>query len=185
MDRTVPKTGSEDIELYMRTYYSLLRSTDTIQIATLEESHMAMESSLHVHARDPKPDIAALTYSSLRLPDVMPEVDYVLIGQIEQSFKEAGYDQVETWKRVYAPGRRRRVHYDGENTLAVFIASRSDIDDLVPMLTAYQIEWNKLHNILKSEVAKLFLAQNRDQHKPLTESEIDLLANNILHISTE
>lgn len=184
MDRTVPKTGSEDIELYMRTYYSLLRSTDTIQIATLEESHMAMESSLHVHARDSQPDIAALTYSSLRLPDVMPEIDYVLIGQIEQSFKEAGYEQIESWKRVYAPGRRRRVHYDGENTIAAFIASLSDIDDLVPMLTAYQIEWNKLHLILQSEVAKLFLSQKRDNKKPLTDGEIDLLAS-MMHIDVE
>ena len=36
--------------------------------------------------------------------------------------------------------------YDGEHTLAVYIASRSDIDDLVPMLSAYQIEQRKLHH---------------------------------------
>ena len=52
MDRTVPQTGSEEIELYMRTYYSLLRSTGVIQMETLVESHTAMESSLHVKARD-------------------------------------------------------------------------------------------------------------------------------------
>src|SRR5687767_15706084 len=62
MDRTVPKTGSEEIELYMRTYYSLLRSTHTIQIETLVETHMAIESSLHVNARNPYPDASALTY---------------------------------------------------------------------------------------------------------------------------
>jgi hypothetical protein len=61
MDRTVPKTGSEEIELYMRTYYSLLRSTHTVQIETLVETHMAMESSLHVGARSPEPDAAART----------------------------------------------------------------------------------------------------------------------------
>ncbi|MEM6528910.1 MAG: hypothetical protein AAF653_11500, partial [Chloroflexota bacterium] len=68
MDRTVPRTGSEEIELFMRTYYSLLRSTDTIQIETLVESHKAMDSSLHVHARSDTPDTSALMYSSLRLP---------------------------------------------------------------------------------------------------------------------
>ena len=176
MDRTVPKTGSEEIELYMRTYYSLLRSTDMIQIATLEESHMAMESSLHVKARHPEPDIAALTYTSLRLPPAMPQVDTVIIGQIEQSFIDAGYTDIEQWERVAAPGRRRRVQYDGEHTLAVFIASRSDIDDLVPIMTAYQIEWNKLHSLLQSEVARLFLRQNQDRTEALTEAEIDLLA---------
>ena len=89
MDRTIPQTGGEEIKLYMRTYYSLLRSTDTIQIETLVESHMAMESSLHVKARGLEPDVAALTYSSLRLPAVMLEVDHILIGQIEKSFVEA------------------------------------------------------------------------------------------------
>ncbi|MFW5709005.1 MAG: DUF6909 family protein [Chloroflexota bacterium] len=184
MDRTVPKTGSEDIELYMRTYYSLLRSTDTIQIATLEESHMAMESSLHLKARHPEPDIAALTYTSLRLPSVMPQIDYILVGQIEQSFVDAGYTDIDKWERVAAPGRRRRVHYNGDNTLAVFIASRSDIDDLMPMLTAYQLEWNKLNQLLQSEVAKLFLAQNKNRSSLLTEAEADLLAS-ALQISNE
>ncbi len=184
MDRTVPKTGSEEIELYMRTYYSLLRSTDTIQIETLEESHKAMESSLHVKARSTEPDIAALTYSGLRLPPVMPDVDYIVVGQIEQSFANAGYGSVEEWERVYAPGRRRRVHYDGQRTLAVFIASRSDIDDIMPILTAYQIEWNKLHLLLQSEVAKLFLAQHHNRRSSLSEGEAELLAN-ALQITTD
>src|SRR5262249_30819503 len=33
---------------------------------------------------------------------------------------------------------------------ACFIASASDIDDLVPILTAYQLEWNKLHDHLRA-----------------------------------
>lgn len=182
MDRTVPQTGSEEIKLYMRTYYSLLRSSEAIQIRTLEESHMAMESPLHVKARDSQPDIAALTYSSLRLPPVMADVGQVVIGQIEQSFIDAGYKRIRKWRQVHAPGRRRRAHYDGEHTLAVFIASRSDIDDLVPILTAYQIEWNKLHKLLQSEVARLFLRQNEAREQPLSEAEADLLAQ-ILGIS--
>lgn len=177
MDRTVPKTGSEEIELYMRTYYSLLRSSHMIQIATLEESHMAMESSLHLKARTPEPDIAALTYSSLRLPPVMPDVNDVLLGQIEASFRQAGYAEVSRWRQVYALGRRRRVLFNEEDTLAVFIASRSDIDDIVPILTAYQIEWNKLHRLLQSEVARLFLNQNGTRDTRLTATEVELLAN--------
>ncbi|MDX1993507.1 MAG: hypothetical protein SF029_14045 [bacterium] len=184
MDRTVPKTGSEEIQLYMRTYYSLLRSTDLIQIETLVESHTAMESSLHVGARQPQPDIAALTYTSLRLPDVMPDVKTIVIGQIEKSFTEAGYADVSNWQRVYSPGRRRRVHFDGLHTLAVFIASRSDIDDLVPMLTAYQIEWNKMHLLLQSEVARLFLSQQREPGAAVTSGERTLLAT-VLQVSEE
>jgi hypothetical protein len=184
MDRTVPKTDSEEIKLYMRTYYSLLRSSEAIAITTLEESHAAMGSPLHAKARDSELDIAALTYTSLRLPSVMADVSLIVIGQIEQSFRDAGYKNINQWQQVHAPGRRRRTHYDGQNTLAVFIASRSDIDDLVPILTAYQIEWNKLHKLLQSEVARLFLRQNQQREHPLSDSEVELLAQT-LQISVE
>lgn len=175
MDRTVPQTGSEEIELYMRTYYSLLRSTRAIKLESLVESHMAMESSLHVAAREAHVDISALVYASLRLPSAITEVNRVLLGQLEDSFIDAGFPVTE-WERVYAPGRRRRSHYDGAQSLAVFIASRSDIDDLVPILTAYQIEWNKLHGLLRGEVPKLFLAQNRDRNSRLSESELKMMS---------
>jgi len=51
MDRTVPRTGSEEIELYLRTFYSLLRSTAEVKIQTLEEVHANINSSLHPQAR--------------------------------------------------------------------------------------------------------------------------------------
>lgn len=179
MDRTVPKTGSEEIELYMRTYYSLLRSTHTVQVETLEESHMAMESSLHVNARRAEPDTSALVYSSLRLPPCMAEVDMVLVGQLERSFFEAGYTDLSQWPRVVAPGRRRRMHHNGGSTLAVFIASRSDIDDLVPILTAYQIEWNKFYRLLQGGDTKAFLRDNQARQTPLTDDEAAILAGEL------
>lgn len=174
MDRTVPNTGSEEIELYMRTYYSLLRSTHTIQIEGLVETHMAVDSSLHEHSRSPMPDVAALIYASLRLPQCMIYVDFITLGQLEKSFVTAGIP-VTMWERVQAPGRRRRMHFDGDHRLAVFVASRSDIDDLLPILTAYQIEWNKMHDLLQSEVAKLFLAQNPSREGRLSNAERDML----------
>lgn len=50
MRRTVPKREQTQVTLYMRTYYSLLRTTDAVQIRTLEETHIAMRSSLHPNA---------------------------------------------------------------------------------------------------------------------------------------
>ncbi len=38
MRRTVPKRELTQVMLYMRTYYSLLRTTDAVQIRTLEEA---------------------------------------------------------------------------------------------------------------------------------------------------
>jgi hypothetical protein len=177
MDRTVPKTGSEEIQLYMRTYYSLLRSSHLIQIETLVESHLAMESSLHPLARSNQPDTSALTYASLRLPDCILDTQQILIGQIERSFVEAGYTDIREWQRVTAPGRRRRMHFDGKGLLAVFIASRSDIDDIIPTLTAYQIEWNKLHILLQVDDAKAILAAKRG--KKFSEEEYALIAETI------
>ena len=178
MDRTVPKTGSEEIELYMRTYYSLLRSSDAIRIETLVESHLAMRSSLHEHAADAAPDVSALMYSALRLPPCITRVEEVLIGQMDRAFIAAGYKNIASWQQVYAPGRRRRAHFNGDNTLAVYIVSRSDIDDLVPMLTAFQIEWNKLHRLMQGEAVRDLLQPRRS----IPTAEFEELAER-LHMS--
>ncbi|MBN2148035.1 MAG: hypothetical protein JW726_11630 [Anaerolineales bacterium] len=148
MERTVPSTASEEVELYLRTYYSLLRSTADVHIRTLEEAHSGMKSLLHPAAREEKPDMAAFIYSLLRLPDCIRQVSLVVLGQSVGVFTKAGYD-VEAWQQVASSARRRRCFFDGQGTLACFIASRSDIDDVIPMLTAYQIEWNKFHALLR------------------------------------
>lgn len=165
MIRTVPDTISEEIELYMRTYYSLLRTTDAIKIQALVESHTAMDSALHIFARSPyKIDVSALIYCSLRLPSVIHQVELIVLGQLEGDFKRAGYTNVEQWQRVHAVGRRRRTHFDGNKTLAVMIASRSDIDDIIPILTAFQIEWNKIYHAFQlNREAQRILAAAGDQ----------------------
>ncbi len=150
MERTVPKTATEEIDLYLRTLYSLLRSTTEIQIKTLEEVHAGMVSLLHPNARTSNPDTSAFIYSLLRLPDCVREVRVVIIGQSAEVFKQHGFANVEDWQQVSAVARRRRCFYDGKGKLACFIASRSDIEDVIPVLTAYQIEWNKLHFFLNN-----------------------------------
>jgi hypothetical protein len=148
MLRDIPSRGNEEIDLYMRTNYSLLRSTSDIRVRSLEETHCAMDSSLHIGADEPLPDISAFVYSVMRLPQCLPEVGMLLMGQSDEVFNRRGYPDVEKWQPVTAHSRRRKMFFDGESTLAAFIASISDIDDLIPMLTAYQIEWNKLHERL-------------------------------------
>jgi hypothetical protein len=145
MERTVPTTGSEEILLYMRTYYSLLRTTDEVQIQTLVETHLGMDSLLHVKAREDALDVQTIVYCSLRLPPCIQQTRLVVMGQSERVFRRRGYSNVERWQPVTAAGRRRRSFFDGEETLAVYVASLSDIDDLVPVLTAFQIEWNKIY----------------------------------------
>lgn len=159
MDRTVPRTGSEEIELYIKTYYSLLRSTADIQIRTLEEAHASMGSALHPGARGSEIDFSAFIYSSLRLPVCMAEVNRVILGQSQEVFKQRGIGDVEGWQPAFARARRRRSFFNGDDTVAVYIASRSDIDDIIPLLTAFQIEWNKLHRRMQGQQVASFLAQ--------------------------
>jgi len=149
MERTVPSTASEEIELYQRTYYSLLRSTAEVQIRSLEEAHVGMNSLLHPDARKDKPDMSAMVYSILRLPKIMHHIQLVVLGQSPEIFNRLGFGDVESWQQVFAPARRRRCFYDGGNTLVCYIASRTDIDDIVPLLTAYQVEWNKFNFALQ------------------------------------
>jgi hypothetical protein len=150
VERTVPSTGSEEIELYQRTYYSLLRTTDEVQIRSLVESHARMRSALHPLSGEPEIDLDALIYTSLRLPSCIVDVRLIVMSPSERALQESGYPNVDRWQAVSAPGRRRRMRFDGRETLAAYISSSSDIDDLVPILTAYQIEWNKVHARVRS-----------------------------------
>lgn len=175
MERTVPRTDSDEIDLYVRTYYSLLRSSGEVAIEALIESHTGMDSLLHVHARDSTADIAALVYVSLRLPECLTSTRLVLLGQRSEVFERAGYP-VMAWEQVAAQARRRRSYFDGKDTVALFIASASDIDDIIPGLTAYQIEWNKLHRALAMPQARQFLAQ-LDAERALSEDELATLAS--------
>ncbi len=149
MERIVPRLATDEIELYIRTVYSLLRSSTEINIRTLEEVHAGMNSPLHLDARKSSLDISALIYASLRLPECIPAVQTIILGQSASLFARYGYSEVETWQQVSAKARRRRCYYDGKDILACYIASQSDIEDVIPILTAYQIEWNKLHLLLQ------------------------------------
>lgn len=156
MERTVPRTDSDEIDLYIRTYYSLLRSTGEIAIEALVEAHMGMNSSLHAGAQGLGVDASALIYTSLRLPPCIAQTRLVVLGQRRAVFERRGLP-IEDWQEVSTRARRRRAFFDGQDTLAIYIASRSDIDDIIPLLTTYQIEWNKLHTALRNPHLRAFL----------------------------
>jgi len=179
MERTVPTRASEEIDLYIRTIYSLLKSTTPVRIRSFEEVHAGMNSSLHLHAKDDKPDISSFIYATLRLPGCISDVKTVLLGQTATVFQQSGFSDVEQWTQVSARARRRRCYYDGKSLLACFIASRSDIDDVVPLLTAFQIEWNKLHDLLHD-----FPESDLERLSPDLEADIERLAQT-LRISVE
>jgi len=142
-------SGKHAVELYARTYTTMLQSSGEIKVDSLVQTHIRMGSVLHPLAGQPQTDMGALLYATRRLPRAIEQVRHVVMGQSPQGFRSVVGHDITEWQQVKAPARRRRWYWDGGNMLAVLIASTSDIDDLVPSLVAYQIEWNKLHAALQ------------------------------------
>src|SRR5919201_6122907 len=133
-----------DVELYARTYTTLLRSRGETKLQILEPSHRSMGSSLHPLADSDELDLGAFLYATQRLPDSIVRIKIVVMGQEAALFRRAGVGPLEQWEAVEAPARRRRWYDSRDEVLAVLLASESDVDDLVPTLVAFQIEWNKM-----------------------------------------
>jgi hypothetical protein len=139
----------DGVELYHRTYTTLLRSSGETHLRVLELSHRAMHSSLHPMAGDLRLDLGAFLYAVRRLPDGIVGGELVLLGQDHDVFAASGID-LSGWREAEAVARRRHWFDSGTGTLAVLLASASDVDDLVPTLVAFQIEWNKLNVLLRT-----------------------------------
>jgi hypothetical protein len=148
---TVIGPGKREVDLYVRTYTTLLQSSGAIGISSLEPAHITASASLHAGATEREPDLNAFLYSVQRLPSSIVDVRLIVLGQQLQAFQRAGYHSLSNWHVQSAPGRRRRWLFDGIETLAAYIASTSDLDDLIPTIVAYQIEWNKMHRIVAED----------------------------------
>jgi hypothetical protein len=142
--------SSDEVELYHRTYTTLLRSSGETLVRVLEPSHRSMNSSLHPLAASEELDLGAFLYATRRLPDAVADAKVIVMGQEAIVFRRGGIGPIEDWEALEAPARRRRWAHDGSGTLAVLLASASDLDDLIPTLVAYQIEWNKLRVKLRA-----------------------------------
>jgi hypothetical protein len=171
-----PLDGASDgVELYIRTYYSLLRSTGEVRVRAFEEAHAFSDSTLHLGARDTVPDVAAFAYAAARLPTCMPQIERIVLGQSHEQFEQIGLE-VRDWSEVRTRGRRRPLRHDGATMLAVFLTSTSDLDDLIPIVTAYQIEWNKLHNRLAhSSLGRAIARTPPDESIEIDDAELSAL----------
>ncbi len=142
--------SKQDVELYIRTYTTMLRSSGEVKVKALVQAHLNADSALHVNARGKEPDMSAFLYCVQRLPACIMQVRRVLMGQSAEVFARHGFP-VKEWQPVGAPGRRRQWFWDGKETLAVYVSSASDVDDLIPTLTGFQIEWNKVFYLLNTD----------------------------------
>ena len=153
------RPGREQVEAFVRSYQTLLRSTGEVRVAGLLAPYLEMAPTLHVKAASPSEvDAAALTYVGLRLPQCMPRVRLVLLSANPDALADRGY-VISEWQSVEARARRRRQFFDGGDTLAMLIASPSDVDDILPSLIAYELEWNKIYDLLLRDTALAALVE--------------------------
>src|SRR4051812_2557666 len=89
--------GREAVDLFVRSYQTLLRSTGEVRVAGLLEPYLSLAPSLHPRAREALPDAAALTYVGLRLPPCMPQVRLVLLGASFESMAARGVRDIANW----------------------------------------------------------------------------------------
>jgi hypothetical protein len=178
------EAGKRDVELYIRTYNTLLRSSGEISLKALVQAHYNIDSSLHPDARAPWPDMSAFIYSVLRLPHAILHCHLVLLGQSEEVFQQQGF-HVDSWQAVTASARRRKWFYDGKQTLAVYVASVSDTDDIVPILVAFQIEWNKMHYLLNVDATTMQLLETHMDPSSPVFAEISKVLRERLHIAPD
>lgn len=141
--------SNKTIKEFVEACYQTLKSSGAVPIARLEEKYLSMSPCMHEKALSSEIDTSAMGYVYPRLPKCIFDVSHIYLGQSESIFKEAGLD-VEQWEETHAKARRRRYLYDGKSRLAVFLSSKSDIDDVIPTLLCFQIEWNKIHGKLVS-----------------------------------
>ena len=121
---------SDEVELYHRTYTTLLRSSGETLLRVLEPSHRSMTSSLHALAGSQELDLGAFLYAIRRLPDEVSSARVIVMGQEAEVFARNGIGPLDEWQPLEALARRRRWYDDGQGTMAVLLASASDLDDL-------------------------------------------------------
>src|SRR5256885_11104948 len=111
-------SGKHAVELYVRTYTTMLQSSGEIKVESLVQAHLGMGSVLHPLAAQPQTDMGALLYAVRRLPVAINRCRRVVMGQSPQGFKAVLGAGILSREALQAPAPRRRWVHGGKNTLA-------------------------------------------------------------------
>src|SRR5918997_6902826 len=91
------REASDEVELYHRTYTTLLRSSGETLLRVLEPSHRSMNSSLHPLASTNDVDLGAFMYAMRRLPAGVGQTAVIVMGQEAQVFRRASFGRIKEW----------------------------------------------------------------------------------------
>src|SRR3954466_10128441 len=90
--------SSDEVELYHRTYTTLLRSSGETLVRVLEPSHRSMNSSLHPLAASEELDLGAFLSATRRLPREVPDAKVIVRGQEAKVFSGTAIAPIENWQ---------------------------------------------------------------------------------------
>lgn len=156
------KTASFDqtVEEYLQSLRFIGKGVKGMNLELLHEFHYRLDSNLHRGAGKPELTPSAILYASARLPAIIDRTNLILVTGSREFLFQVG-EPVRAWQKIEAQARRRTMYFDGMETLAILISSFSDLDDLLTVLCAYQIEWNKMHHLLARHRLGVELADKR------------------------
>lgn len=155
----------ENLTAYIQKMHSALHGGGRIKVSTFVHDHVLAEPVLHTKVADAEPDIGTLVYGSLRLPIELWTSERIVLGQSDAVFQKAGMDVTSRgWEPTKAVARNRKcaAHAD-DKQLAAFIASVSDVEDVVTITTALYIEVMKLHQRVLDGVPMEELFDSRER----------------------
>ncbi|HLD22005.1 MAG TPA: hypothetical protein VJB65_03835 [Patescibacteria group bacterium] len=142
----------DHIEAYIQKIHSSLQGMGSVRISSFVDEHASTQPVLHPLVKTKKPDLSALIYSVLRLPEEILQTKTVIMGQSDRTFENANlHTTKKNWDPTKAIARQRKcAFHKNTKTLAVFVSSTSDVEDLITILTAFYIEVRKLHQLTQS-----------------------------------
>ncbi len=104
---------SDEVELYQRTYTTLLRSSGETQLRVLEPSHWRWARAC-IRSPPARSSTSARSCTrSSRLPDGIVGAELVVMGQDVEALTANGIP-VDSWEEAEAPARRRRWYDSGD-----------------------------------------------------------------------
>src|SRR2546423_13671720 len=96
-------SGKHAVELYVRTYTTMLQSSGDIKVESLVQAHLLMGSVLHPLAAEPQTDMGALLYAVQRLPAAINHCRRGIMGQSPQGLKQGLGADILGWEGGQAP----------------------------------------------------------------------------------
>lgn len=157
----------ENLKAYIQKMHSALQGGGRIKVSTFVHDHVLAQPVLHSKASTDEIDVGTIVYGALRLPFEFWQAEQIVLGQSDAVFIKDGIDcNHEDWQPTKAIARNRKCAYNHKTKqLSAFIASISDVEDIVTITTALYIEIMKLHNRVLdgTSVHEVFTDKERTQ----------------------